>query len=79
MAKFKHLTHKKLEDVCFQLFQIQSGLKGLGSLFEFQSRGISLDSDELYGIGQLIKQLAHELSVQEDILRCGYDSKAITK
>ena len=30
-------------------------------------------------MGQLMRTLAHELSVQENILRCGYDSRAATK
>ncbi|MDC1174189.1 hypothetical protein OAT67_02265 [Bacteriovoracaceae bacterium] len=79
MAKFKHLTQEKMDDVCFRLFQVQMGLNGLGSLFEFQSREAVYDPDEFHGIGQLIKQQSKELSILEDILRCGYDSRAITK
>ena len=79
MAKFKHLTEDRLSNVCNQLFKIQSGLEGLGSLFEFQSREACYSPDELFGIGQLLKQLSRELSAQENILRCGYDGRAVKK
>ena len=79
MAKFKHLTKERFDDVCYRLFKIQSGLNGLGSLFEFQSSENCFSVDELFGMGQIIKQLSRELSIQEDILRCGYDSRAVTK
>ena len=79
MAKLKHLTKNRFDNVCNRLFEIQSGLDGLGSLFEFQSREANLSPDELFGVGQLMKQLSRELSTQEDILRCGYDSRAVTK
>ena len=77
MAKFKHLTNEKLDNVCHRIFEIQSGLNGLASLFEFQSRDACYSPDEFFGMGQLMKQLARELSIQEDILRCGYNSKPI--
>lgn len=79
MAKFKHLTRKRFDNVCHRLFEIQSSLNGLGSLFEFQSKEVCFSPSELFGMGQLIKQLGHELAIQEDILRCGYDSQAVTK
>ena len=79
MAKFKHLTRGRFDNICNRIFEIQCGLDGLGSLFESQSRQTSLSPDELCGVGQLMKQLVRELSIQEDILRCGYDSRAVTK
>lgn len=75
MAKFKHLSKTKLDDVCQRLWQVHSALNGAGSLFEFQSRDACYSPDELFGMGQIFKQLSRELEVLEDILRCGYDSK----
>ncbi len=79
MAKFKHLTKEKLNHVRNRLFEVSSGLNGLGSLFESQSVHFCPSPDELYGIGQLLKQLSREVEVQEDILNCGYDSQAVKK
>ena len=79
MEKFKHLTKDKLSNACGRIFDIQSGLYGLGSLFEYQSSDACFSTSELFGIGQLLKQISHELSIQEDILRCGYDSRAVKK
>ena len=79
MAKFKHLTKDRFSNACHRLFDIQSGLNGLGSLFEFQSQHSCISPDEFFGIGKLIKRLAEDLSIQEEILRCGYDSSAVTK
>ena len=79
MAKFKHLTKDKLSNACDRMLNIQSGLYGLGSLFEYQSSDACFSPDELFGIGQLLKQISHELSIQEDILSCGYDSRAVKK
>ena len=79
MAKFKHLTKDRFSNACHRIFEIQSGLNGLGSLFEFQSQHSCISPDEFFGIGKLIKLLSEELSIQEEILRCGYDSSAVTK
>ena len=81
MAKFKHLTKNKVEHVSNQLWKIGSSLNGLGAVFQLkQERGdSSIDVDELYGIGQLLKGLSKQLSVVEDILRRGHDSMALTE
>ena len=79
MAKFKHLTKEKFDNVCYRLFEIHSGLDGLGTLFESQSAETCFSTEELFGMGQVIKQLARNLSVQEDILRYGHDSRTVTK
>ena len=79
MAKIKHLTKKRFDNACNQIFHIQCGLSGLGSLFEFQSVEACFSNEEFFGMGQVIKQLARELSIQEDILRCGYDSRAVNE
>ena len=77
--KIKHITRKRFDNACNRLFEIQSGLDGLSSLFEFQSSDACFNPGELSGMGQLLKLLARELSTQEDILRCGYDSRAVLK
>lgn len=79
MGKLKHLNKKKVEAVNDRLWQVESGLKGLGSLFKNQSRHASYSQDELFGLGQLLQHLSYELSVLEDVLHCGYDSKAMKK
>ena len=63
MAKFKHLTKDKLSNACGRIFDIQSGLYGLGSLFEYQSSDACFSTSELFGIGQLLKQISHELVI----------------
>ena len=81
MAKIKHLTKKKVEHVTNELWEIESSLKGLGSLFQYRDDegGIHLDTGEFFGIGHLLKGIAKRVSVLEDILRCGHDSMAITQ
>ena len=78
MAKFKHLSKTKIEHITLRLGTAHASLNGLGALFQSR-REIDFDDDELFGIGELVKGQAKELSVLEDILRCGYDSRAITK
>jgi len=68
MAEFEHLSKDKLYTVCDSLFKIQGGLDGLGSLLEFQSSEACYSPDDLFGVGQLLRLLSHELSIQEDIL-----------
>ena len=81
MAKFKHLTKEKMDKVTNDLWEIKSSLKGLGCLFQYKDDGghAFFDTSDLFGIGQLIKGIAKRVSVLEDILRCGYDSMAITE
>ena len=79
MAKFKHLAKEKMEHVTNRLWEIETSLEGLGSLFEDQSSDSVFEPDELFGIGQLVKGQARELAILGDILKCGYDSMAITK
>ena len=80
MAKeIKHITRKRFDNACYRLFEIHSGLDGLGSLFESQSSDAHFNPEELFGVGQLLKLLARELSTQEGILRDGYDRRAVLK
>ena len=81
MAEFDHLTEKKMEHVTNRLWEIESSLQGLARLFQYKEDrgGVEFDTEEFFGIGQLLKVLGREISIQEDILKCGYDSTAITE
>lgn len=69
MSKSK-ISPEELEAVISKLWQIEGSLKGLGALFEQQGRGASFESDELFGIGQLLKNLSCEIALIEKLLRC---------
>ena len=82
MAKFRHLSKEKMEHITNRLWELECSLEGLGALFQgarTDRDGSSFDTDELFGMGQLFKGLSKQVSVLEDILKCGYDSRAITK
>ena len=76
MSKIKHIKEKRLYKICDRLFEIHSGMESIGFLFESQARDAFFGPHKLFRLGQLIRILARELSTQEDILRCGYDSQA---
>jgi len=72
-----HLDNNKLLDkICERLWIASGSLKGIGSLFTQDQKEICLDSDEFYGIGQLLKTISEELSILEDLIRSGCDSMA---
>lgn len=73
MEEFKHLGKNKMKDVDKILWETESSLNGLGALFQAE-RVVNFSDDELFGIGQLIKGQARQVSVLGNILRCG-DSK----
>ena len=79
MTKFKHLNKSKLEYVTQRFLVIESSLDGLEALFHGQDSHSCPDINELYGMGDLIKELGREVSILTGILEYGYDSKAITK
>ena len=81
MAEFEHLTDEKLKYITNRLWEVESSLRGLSRLFQYKEDmgGVDFDTEEFFGIGQLLKVLAREISIQEDILKCGYDSTAITE
>ena len=78
MAKFKHLSKSKMDHVIDRVGEVRSALGGLASLFHSQDMSYSPNPNELYGIGDLITTQARALASLDDILRTGYDSKAIT-
>ena len=81
MAEFGHLTNEKLEHVTNRLWEVESSLRGLTRLFQYKEDigDVHFDSEEFFGIGQLLSVLSREISIQEDILKCGFDSMAITE
>ena len=52
---------------------------GMAALLQGQGRDACPDADDFFGMGQAIKGISKELSILEDILRCGHDSMALTK
>lgn len=51
----------------------------MAGLFTQGLRAPCFDGDAIYGIGSLLKSLAEEVSILEDILNSGYDSMADTR
>ncbi|MDP7320877.1 MAG: hypothetical protein QF441_09730 [Bacteriovoracaceae bacterium] len=76
MKSLNHLTPKKLDKAVFRLYMAHSSLMGVSGLFTQGTRDVCLQDEEYYGIGNLLKRIADELQILEDILRCGYDSTA---
>ena len=81
MAEFEHLTKEKLDMIIDNLWEVESSLNGLAGLFQTRENpgDACIDTDALYGVGNNLKLIADRISVYEDILRCGYDSTAITE
>lgn len=76
MNDLEHLTPKKVEAICIRLWSVRGSLRGVGALLEQQSLSACYETDELFGLGQLCKSFSGQLDKIEDILRCGYDSRA---
>ena len=75
----EHLNKEKLQIIQMRLWRLASGLRGISALFRGDHQESPLTNEEQNGIGDIFNILASELFVLEDILSCGYDSKAITK
>lgn len=75
--KMNHLNERILNKVKERLWEVNSSLKGIASLFQKESGySVCIEADEFFGIGTFLKKQAEELSILEDILNCGYDSMA---
>ena len=74
-----HLNKEKLEKVQMRLWRLSHAFKGVAGIFRGNKQELPLNNDELSGLGELFNIFSDELSTLEDILGCGYDSKAITK
>lgn len=71
-----HLNQKVIDKVKERLWIICGSLRGLGSLFRQTNTSAVFETEELFGIGQLLEKLSEEVGILEDILNCGYDSTA---
>lgn len=69
-----HLNKETVDKVIERLWIASGSLRGLGSLFRQVGLNAVFESEELFGIGQILGSLSEELGVLEDILNCGYDS-----
>ena len=81
MKEFEHLTEEKIEQVINGLWEVESSLQGLARLFQYKEEvgGVNFDSEEFFGVGQLLKVLSRQIETQEDILKYGFNSMAITE
>jgi hypothetical protein len=69
MKKVDHLNSEIIDHVCNSLWDIEGSLNGIGALMEQQTSDPYYKNEEIYGIGQLLKRIAREISSLEDILR----------
>lgn len=73
MKKSPQIDSELVRDLCHRLWYLGGSLKGVGALLEQQSSQSSYESDELFGLGQFLKNSSEELSKIEDLIRCqGY-------
>ncbi len=71
MEDLLQINSKSIEYIRHKLWYLGGSLKGVGALFEQQGKNSYFESDELFGIGQFLKNTSDELSRVEDILqRC---------
>ena len=66
-----HINQELIDNICSQLKTTAGSLAGLGALFEQGASDSCFVAEELFGIGQLLKNLSAQLSQQIDLLRCG--------
>jgi hypothetical protein len=71
MKKIDHLNSEIIDYVCNSLWDIEGSLKGVGALMEHQMSDPCYKNEEIFGLGQLLKRIAREVSSLEDILRSG--------
>ena len=81
MRDLSHLSEKKLNYVVDELWVIESSLSGMGALFQIKDTSGSIDVDvsDFHGIGNALKKISKDISILQDILNCGHDSRAITE
>ena len=68
MEKSKKLSNEKKEILTNKLWRLESALNGLGAVFQCEKESI-FNSDELYGIGNLMKILSSQIAEVENELR----------
>lgn len=72
--KPNHLNQDLTEKACSQLRTIAGSLNGLGALFRQVQDDSYFEADELFGIGQLLKNFSLEISELENLVKCGDDN-----
>ena len=66
MACFEHLDKEASDKITGRLWELRSILKGQAALFQQCEGAIELDTEALSGIGQLLKEIAEELTALDD-------------
>lgn len=66
-----HLDKELISETCERIWSVQGSLKGLGGLCMRPGQSASFEDEDLYGLGQLLKKLAEDLGVIEDLIRSG--------
>ena len=75
MENLEHPSNLKINDIIERLWEIECSLNGLAALIQNQGEEASHSTDELLGIGSLIKTLSREVSRLGEILGRGNDSR----
>lgn len=60
-----------LDKIISQIWVIEGSLRGLGCLFQNQTVEAQYDTSEMFGLGQLLKELAGGLEQLQSKLRSG--------
>ena len=79
MEKHEHFSKESINHITTRLWELESVLKGVAVLFQQHGGDGSFGTDELFGIGQLLKGLSLELSGLKDILTCPSRDEGIGK
>lgn len=59
----------KTKSICEKLWESQKKLKSLGALIQNQSKCSAYESDEFFGLGQILRDVADDIASVEEFLR----------
>ena len=79
MEKHEHFSKENINHITTRLWELESILKGVAVLFQQHGGDGSFGTDELFGIGQLLKGLSLEISTLKDILTCACGDKGASR
>lgn len=65
----KEIEENDNDQIVKKLWTASGSLKGLGALFTQGAPDVSLNQEEFYGIGQLLKEISKDLEDIEDLLQ----------
>ncbi len=71
----KPKKNKELYALCDQIWDVRASLRGLGALFMQEVRDTCFETNDLHGVGLLIKSLGNNLETIEDELRQNISQK----